>query len=48
MIGKSFMTVVNWRSHFLENGKIPESYSGKYDPQGLIWSNEHLNSKATK
>ena len=34
-IGQSLMTVESWRSHFLENGKIPESYSRKYYRQSF-------------
>ena len=48
MTGKSMMTIVNWRSSFLDNGEIPESYSGKYERDGVVWNNEHLNKKAAK
>lgn len=49
MIGKSMMTIVNWRTYFLDNNcEIPESRAGKYERQGVVWNNEHLNKKATK
>ena len=30
MVGKSKRTIRDWRSHFLENGEIPECEQGKY------------------
>ena len=48
MTGKCSMTIANWRSHFLENGEIPESHSGKYKREGVAWSNEHLNKQASR
>ena len=46
MIGKSERTIREWRSHFLENGEIPECKQGKYQRSGVLWTNEELNKTA--
>ena len=48
MTGKPMITIVNWRSYFLEISKIPETQSGKYIRQGVVWNNGHLIKKATQ
>jgi hypothetical protein len=46
MIGKSERIIREWRSHFLENGEIPECKQGMYERSGVLWTNEELNKTA--
>ena len=48
MIGKSDRTVREWRSCYLSKGEIPISRQGKYQRSGVLWTNEHLNNKASE
>ena len=47
MIGKSERTIREWRSHFIENGEIPECKQGKYQRSGVLWTSEELNKMAS-
>jgi hypothetical protein len=46
VMGRSERSIRQWRSDFMENGDIPESKQGRYQREGVLWSNEELNKKA--
>ena len=48
MMGKSDRTIRQWHSDFVEHSEIPDNEQGRYQRQGILWSSETLNKKATK
>ena len=48
MMGKSERTIRQWRSDFLANGEILQNKQGRYQRQGILWSSEELNKKASE
>ena len=47
--GKGERTIRGWRATFLVNdGTFPESLTGKYKRNGVLWQNEDINKQATK
>ena len=48
MMGKSERTIRQWRTDFLANGEIIQNKQGRYQRQGILWSSEELNTKASE
>lgn len=48
MMGTSERTIRQWRSNFLANGEILQNKKGCYQRQGILWSSEELNKKASE
>ena len=48
MMGTSERTIRQWRSNFLANGEILQNKQGRYQRQGILWSSEELNKKASE
>ena len=46
MMSKSEHTIRQWKSDFMDNGKIPNNKQGRYQRTGLLWSSESLKQES--